>query len=123
AKALVGALRRYPHLNANMDEQKQELVVQEEVNLGIGAATEQGLTVFVVKDVANLSILRLGAEIDRLSKAAREQKLSLQDLQGGTFTITSLGKDGGLHATPIIHHPEVAILGVHKIKEVPVVVR
>src|SRR4051812_14755241 len=122
AKALVAAFRKYPDLNSNMDEAKQELVVKEDVNLGIGTATEQGLTVFVVKDVARLSIRQTGAEIDRLAKAAREQKLALNELQGGTFTITSLGKDGGLHATPIIHHPEVAILGVHRIQKVPVVV-
>jgi pyruvate dehydrogenase E2 component (dihydrolipoyllysine-residue acetyltransferase) len=122
AKALVAAFRKYPHLNAIMDEAKQELVVKNDVNLGFGAATEQGLTVFVVKDVAHLSILQIGAEIDRLANAAREQKLALHELQGGTFTVTSLGREGGLLATPIIHHPEVAILGVHKIKRTPVVV-
>jgi pyruvate dehydrogenase E2 component (dihydrolipoamide acetyltransferase) len=72
--------------------------------------------------VAHLSILQIGAEIDRLATAAREQKLALHELQGGTFTVTSLGREGGLLATPIIHHPEVAILGVHKIKRTPVVV-
>jgi pyruvate dehydrogenase E2 component (dihydrolipoamide acetyltransferase) len=121
AKALVAAFAKYPHLNSNMDEAKQELVVRHDVNLGFGAATEQGLTVFVIKDVAHLTIREIGAELDRLSKAAREQKLALNELQGGTFTITSLGKDGGIMATPIIHHPEVAILGVHKIKQTPVV--
>jgi pyruvate dehydrogenase E2 component (dihydrolipoamide acetyltransferase) len=122
AKALVAAFRKYPDLNSNMDEAKQELVVKNDVNLGFGAATEQGLTVFVVKDVGNLSLREIGAEIDRLAKAAREQKLAIHELQGGTFTITSLGKDGGLLATPIIHHPEVAILGVHRIQRIPVVV-
>ena len=121
AKALVAAFRSYPHLNANMDEAKQELVVKNDVNLGFGAATEQGLTVFVVKDVEQLTLRQVGAEIDRLAKAAREQKLAIHELQGGTFTITSLGRDGGIMATPIIHHPEVAILGVHKIKQTPVV--
>jgi pyruvate dehydrogenase E2 component (dihydrolipoamide acetyltransferase) len=121
AKALVAAFRKYPDLNSNMDEARQELVVKTDVNLGIGAATPQGLTVFVVKDVANLSLREIGAEIDRMGKAARDQKLAIHELQGGTFTITSLGKDGGLHATPIIHHPEVAILGVHRIQQLPVV--
>ena len=122
AKALVAAFREYPHLNAVMDEGKQELVVKHDVNLGFAAATDQGLTVFVVKDVEHLSLREIGSEIDRLGKAAREQKLAIHELQGGTFTVTSLGKDGGLLATPIIHHPEVAILGVHKIKQTPVVV-
>ena len=122
AKALVAAFRKYPHLNALIDEARQELVVKSDVNLGFGAATDQGLTVFVVKNVESLGLREIGAEIDRLAKAAREQKLAIHELQGGTFTVTSLGKDGGLMATPIIHHPEVAILGVHKIKQTPVVV-
>jgi len=122
AKALVAAFRKFPHLNAVMDEARQELVVKSDVNLGFGAATEQGLTVFVVKNVESLDVREIGAEIDRLAKAAREQRLAIHELQGGTFTVTSLGKDGGMLATPIIHHPEVAILGVHKIKKTPVVV-
>ena len=117
AKALLHGFARYPELNAVMDEEKQALVVKKDVNLGFGAATEQGLTVFVVKDVRSKTIREIGAEIDRLGKAAREQKLQLQDLQGSTFTITSLGRDGGLMATPVVKHPEVAILGIHKIKE------
>jgi len=122
AKALVAAFRKYPHLNAVMDEARQELVVKSDVNLGFGAATDQGLTVFVVKNVESMGLREIGSEIDRLARAAREQKLAIHELQGGTFTVTSLGKDGGMLATPIIHHPEVAILGVHKIKQMPVVV-
>src|SRR5712664_2798121 len=117
AKALLQGFARYPELNAVMDEEKQALLVKKDVNVGFGAATEQGLTVFVVKDVRGKSIREIGAEIERLAKAAREQKLQLQDLQGSTFTVTSLGKDGGLMATPVVKHPEVAILGVHRIKE------
>jgi pyruvate dehydrogenase E2 component (dihydrolipoamide acetyltransferase) len=117
AKALLHGFARYPELNALMDEEKQALVVKKDVNLGFGAATPQGLTVFVVKDVRGRTIPEIGAEIDRLAKAAREQKLQLQELQGSTFTVTSLGRDGGLMATPVVKHPEVAILGVHKIKE------
>ena len=123
AKALVHGFRKYPHLNSVVDEGTKELIVKRDVNLGIGAATEQGLTVFVVKDIVHLSLRQIGAEIDRLAKAGREQKLKPEELRDGTFTITSLGKDGGLLATPIIHHPEVAILGVHRLQEKPVVVR
>ena len=122
-KALLVGFAKYPELNAVMDEEKQALVVKKDVNVGFGAATDAGLTVFVVRDVANLSVRQIGSELERLSKAARESKLQLHDLQGGTFTITSLGKDGGLLATPVVKHPEVAILGVHKIKEYPRVVR
>jgi pyruvate dehydrogenase E2 component (dihydrolipoamide acetyltransferase) len=121
-KALLRGFRKYPELNAVMDEEKQALIVRKDFNIGFGAATEAGLTVFVVKDVASRSLRELGAEIDRLGKAAREQKLQLADLQGSTFTVTSLGKDGGLLATPVVKHPEVAILGIHKIKQLPVVV-
>src|SRR2546426_1398051 len=96
AKALLRGFARYPELNSVMDEEKQALVVKKDVNLGFGAATERGLTVFVVKDVRSKTIREIGAEIDRLGKAAREQKLQLHDLQGSTFTITSLGRDGGL---------------------------
>jgi pyruvate dehydrogenase E2 component (dihydrolipoyllysine-residue acetyltransferase) len=117
AKALLNGFDRYPDLNAVMDEEKQALVVKKDVNLGFGAATEQGLTVFVVKDVRSKTIREIGSEIDRLAKAAREHKLQLHDLQGSTFTVTSLGRDGGLMATPVVKHPEVAILGIHKIKE------
>src|SRR6266478_5903893 len=117
AKALVQGFARYPELNSVMDEEKQALVVKKDVNLGFGAATEQGLTVFVVKGVRHKKLREISAEIDRLAKAAREQKLQLQDLQGSTFTVTSLGRDGGLMATPVVKHPEVGILGVHKIKE------
>ena len=120
-KALLRGFEKYPELNAVMDEDKQALIVKKEVNMGYGAATEAGLTVFVVRDVRNKSLREIGAEIERLAKAAREQKLQLHELQGSTFTITSLGRDGGLHATPVVKHPEVAILGVHKIKKLPVV--
>ena len=117
AKALLRGFARYPELNAIMDEEKQALVVKKEVNVGFGAATDQGLTVFVVRDIAHKSLREIGAEIDRLAVAARDNKLQLHELQGSTFTITSLGRDGGLMATPVVKHPEVAILGVHKIKE------
>ena len=117
AKALLRGFAKYPELNAIMDEEKQALIVKKDVNVGFGAATDTGLTVFVVKDIAHLSLREIGAEIDRLGAAARDNKLQLPDLQGSTFTVTSLGKDGGLMATPVVKHPEVAILGIHKIKE------
>src|SRR5690242_2224773 len=105
AKALLKGFAKFPELNAIMDEEKQALIVKKEVNVGFGAATDQGLTVFVVHDIANKSVREIGAEIDRLAFAAREQKLQLHELQGATFTITSLGKDGGLMATPVVKHP------------------
>jgi len=120
-KALVAALKEYPTLNASMDDEKQEIVVKRYHNIGIATATDEGLTVTVVHDADKRDIWNLARDIDRLAAAAREKKLALQDIQGGTFTITSLGKEGGMFATPIINWPEVGIIGIHKIEKRPVV--
>jgi pyruvate dehydrogenase E2 component (dihydrolipoamide acetyltransferase) len=120
-KACVAALKEMPLLNASLDETTGEIVIKKYYNIGIATATEDGLIVPVVKEADRRSLLEIATEIERLSKAAREGKVALQDLQGGTFTITSLGALGGLFATPIINYPEVAILGVHEIKKRPVV--
>jgi len=120
-KALVAAFREFPQVNANMDEAAQDLIVKGDVNIGIAAATEDGLTVPVVKHVDKLTMKQLAAEIARLGTAAREKKLKMDELSGGGFTITSLGQTGGLFATPIINHPEVAIMGVHRMRKRPVV--
>lgn len=121
-KALVPVMRRFPTLNANFDEANQELVLRGAYNFGVAAATEDGLTVPVVKDVDRLSLRQLASEISRLAESARNKQLKMDELTGGTFTITSLGTSGGLFATPIINHPEVAILGIHRIRRRPVVV-
>lgn len=121
-KALIAALRKFPDLNANFDEASQELIVRGEYNIGIAASTPDGLTVPVVKNADRHSVRELASEIARLGAAAREKKLKMDELTGGTFTITSLGQTGGLFATPIINHPEVAILGVHRMRKRPVVV-
>ena len=121
-KALVGAFRQFPEVNSNMDEATQELIVRGEYNVGIAAATPNGLTVPVVKGVDRLSMKALAAEITRLGAAARDGKLKMDELTGGSFTITSLGQTGGLFATPIINHPEVAIMGIHKMRKRPVVI-
>ncbi len=120
-KGLVAAFRQFPSLNANFDEARQELVIRGSYNFGIAVATDEGLTVPVLKDVDRQSIQQLASEIARLSAAAREKRLKLDELSGGSFTITSLGQSGGLLATPIINHPEVAILGVHRMRKRPVV--
>ncbi|MDC0707988.1 dihydrolipoamide acetyltransferase family protein [Stigmatella sp. ncwal1] len=120
-KAVIAALKKFPHLNANFDEAAQELVVRGEYNIGIAAATPDGLTVAVVRNADRLTLRELAQEISRLGTAARERKLKMEELTGGTFTITSLGQSGGLFATPILNHPEVGILGVHKLRKRPVV--
>ena len=121
AKAVVAALAKHPTLNSALDESTNELVVRKYINLGIAASTDAGLMVPVVKDAHSKSILELAREIERLGRAAKESKLKPQELSGSTFTITSLGAQGGLFATPIINFPEVAILGVHQMKQKPVV--
>ncbi len=121
AKAVVAALKRHPTLNAAFDESTSEIVVRKTYNLGIAASTEAGLIVPVVRDADRKSILELARDIQRLGEDAKSGKVRAEDLGGSTFTITSLGAQGGLFATPILNFPEVGILGVHQIKQKPVV--
>ncbi|MCC6214320.1 MAG: 2-oxo acid dehydrogenase subunit E2 [Polyangiaceae bacterium] len=120
-KAAVAALRQHPALNCLVDDAKQELVLRSSYDIGIAAATDAGLTVPVVRDADRKSVLDVARDIDRLAALARDGKLGKEDLGGSSFTITSLGKLGGLFATPIVNYPEVAILGVHEMKRRPVV--
>ena len=120
-KAVIAALREHPTLNASVDDERLELVVKRYFNIGMATATDEGLTVAVIHDADRFGLWDLAKEVERLAAAARDKKLSLNDVQGSTFTITSLGKEGGILATPIINWPEVAILGVHKIEKRPVV--
>jgi len=120
-KAVVAALKKSPVLNSALDEAANELVYRRYYNIGIAASTDQGLMVPVVKGADRKSILEIAEEIGRLGAAAKEGAIASEDLRGSTFTITSLGRDGGLFATPILNHPEVGILGVHSIKQKPVV--
>jgi len=120
-KAVDKALTRHPILNSALDETTNELVYRKAHHIGIAASTDAGLMVPVVKDADRRTLLDIAREIDRLGSDAKAGKSKTQDLQGSTFTITSLGAEGGLFATPIINFPEVGILGVHRIKERPVV--
>ncbi|MHB8417643.1 MAG: dihydrolipoamide acetyltransferase family protein [Myxococcales bacterium] len=120
-KALIEGLRRYPTLNASVDDEKNELVVKHRYHVGIAAATPDGLIVPVIHDADRKSLREIAQEIARLGADARAGKSRLEDLQGGTITLTSLGSIGGLFATPVINHPEVAIIGIHKMRPTPVV--
>lgn len=120
-KAVVGALKKHPVLNSALDESTNELVTRRYYHIGIAASTDAGLMVPVVKNADRLSLLDIAREIDRLGTAAKTGKIAPADLTGSTFTITSLGRQGGLFATPILNLPEVGILGVHQIKQRPVV--
>jgi pyruvate dehydrogenase E2 component (dihydrolipoamide acetyltransferase) len=121
-KALVEPLRQFPTLNSSLDDERHEIVLKKSFHAGIATATPDGLTVPVIHDAGRLPLISLAKEIERLSKAARDHTLALEELQGATFTITSTGARGGVLATPILHHPQVAILGVHEVKKRPAVV-
>lgn len=120
-KAVVAALKKFPVLNSALDESTNELVYRRYYHVGIAASTDNGLMVPVVKDADRKSIVEIAKEIDRLGAAAKSGSIQSADLAGSTFTITSLGAQGGLFATPVLNFPEVGILGVHQIKQKPVV--
>ncbi|HLL25244.1 MAG TPA: dihydrolipoamide acetyltransferase family protein [Kofleriaceae bacterium] len=120
-KAVVSGLKKWPQLNASLDEQTQEIVRKKYYHIGIAAQGPQGLVVTVVRDADTRSIFDISREIDRLAEAVRSNTATRDDLTGSTFTISSLGKLGGVLATPIINFPEVGIIGVHKIEERPAV--
>jgi len=120
-KALIPALKQYPYLNASLDDEREEIILKKYYNIGIATNTEQGLVVPVIKDADHKSITQLAEEVAKLSERARTGQLTLDEIQGSTFTITNVGAIGGVFATPIINYPEVAILGVHKITKRPVV--
>ncbi|MDH5673081.1 MAG: 2-oxo acid dehydrogenase subunit E2 [Myxococcales bacterium] len=120
-KAVVGALQRHPMFNCELDVEKNELVLHPHCHIGMAAATDTGLVVPVIHHAEKRSVFELAAEIKRLADAARAGTLTRAQLQGSTFTITSLGKQAGLLAVPIINYPNVGILGLHQIKERPVV--
>ena len=121
-KACVAALKKHPYVNASLDHDAGEIVFKHYYNIGVATATEQGLMVPVVKNADMMSMLEIAQEIERLSGLAREGKIGPEDLKGGTFTITSLGAQGGMLSTPVVNTPESAILGVHEIKKKPAVV-
>lgn len=119
-KAVVAALRQYPILNAEV--QGNEIIMKKYYDIGIAVSADQGLVVPVVRDADRLNFAAIEGEILNLAVKARENKLSLQDLQGGTFTITNGGVFGSLLSTPILNGPQVGILGMHKIQLRPVAI-
>lgn len=121
-KALTSALMEHPSLNAMLDESANEIVTHHYVNLGVAVDAPQGLVVPVVRDAHDLGVLDLSAALAQLTQKARAGKLTPQDMQGGTFTLSNAGQIGSIHATPIINVPEVGILGAHRIVKRPGVV-
>ncbi len=120
-KAVVAALKEYPVLNSELDEDAGEIRLKDYYNIGIAVATDAGLMVPVVENVDQKGLLQLADEIQELAGKARDRSIAPEEMQGGTFTITNFGAFGGEYATPIINHPETAILGLGAIDQRPVV--
>lgn len=121
-KAIVAALKEYPYLNSALDEENDEIVLKNYYNIGVAVGTDHGLMVPVVDDVDKKDMLQIASDMNEKVSKARERSISREEMQGGTFTITNFGAIGGEYATPIINHPEVAIMGLGELKERPVVV-
>lgn len=121
-KALINAVKKFPLMNASLDEKSYEILVKKYYNIGIATATESGLLVPNIKNADKKSILQLATEINVQTEKARTRKNILDDFKGGTITITNYGSIGGRYATPIINYPEVAILGIGKIFDEPKVI-
>lgn len=121
AKVCVAALQNHPYMNASIDDATQEVVLKKYYHVGIAVDTDDGLIVPVIRNVDQKSIVQLSQEMQEMAEKTRARKTSPEDLKGSTFTITNIGTLGGVYATPVINWPEVAILGVGKIQEKPVV--
>src|SRR5579863_1815006 len=120
-RAVCYALKKYPFMNASLDDDAHEIILKKDCNIGTAANTDAGLVVPVVHHADRKTIFELAAEIGALAEKARAGKLAHEDISGGTFTITNVGSVGGLFTFPVINYPEVGILGTHGIQERPVV--
>jgi len=119
-KVCASALKIFPQFNASIDLRTEEIVYKQYINIGVAVDTDRGLLVPVIRDVDKKNIVELAAELTQMSKKARDKKLTPAEMEGGTFTITNLGGVGGTGFTPIVNHPEVAILGLSRSSMEPV---
>ena len=118
-KVCASALKVFPQFNASIDMVKEEIIYKQYINIGVAVDTDRGLLVPVIRDVDKKNIVELAAEMTHLSKKARDRKLTPEEMEGGTFTITNLGGIGGTGFSPIVNHPEVAILGLSRSRMEP----
>jgi len=118
-KVCASALKVFPQFNASIDMAKEEIVYKQYISIGVAVDTDRGLLVPVIRDVDKKNIVELAAEMTQLSKKARDRKLTPEEMEGGTFTITNLGGIGGTGFSPIVNHPEVAILGLSRSRMEP----
>jgi pyruvate dehydrogenase E2 component (dihydrolipoamide acetyltransferase) len=121
-KALVATLQEYPIFNASVDEERQEILFKKYFNIGVAVDTPEGLIVPVIRDADRKDMVELAAEVADKAERARSRQLALDEIRGGSCTLTNIGPLGGVFATPIINQPELAIVGLHAIKERPEVV-
>lgn len=121
-KALVSVLKAFPKFNSSFDSAAGEVILKRYYNFGIAVDTENGLMVPVIRSVDAKSVLQLAGELTEIAQKARDRKLALADMQGGTFTITNLGGIGGTYFTPIVNYPEVAILGMSRTSEQQIII-
>lgn len=121
-KVIASAMKVYPQFNSSVDMEKNEVVYKKYVNIGVAVDTDRGLLVPVIRDVNKKNITQISLDLAEVSRKSRDKKLSLDDMQGGCFTISNLGGIGGTYFTPIVNTPEVAILGVSKSAYEPVYV-
>ncbi len=118
-RAVVAALKDHHFLNATLDEEAEDIILKKYYNIGVATDTPEGLLVPVIKNAGDKSIFELAQEIQKLAAKARDRSIDLADMQGGTFTITNYGAIRGIFGTPIINYPEVAILGIGRLQELP----
>ena len=118
-KVCASALKVFPQFNASIDMGSEEIIYKQYINIGVAVDTDRGLLVPVIRDVDKKNIVELAAEMTQLSKKARDKKLTPAEMEGGTFTITNLGGIGGTGFSPIVNHPEVAILGLSRSRMEP----
>jgi pyruvate dehydrogenase E2 component (dihydrolipoamide acetyltransferase) len=119
-KVVSSALKAFPQFNASIDMASEEIIYKRYINVGIAVDTDRGLLVPVIRDVDKKNIIELAVELATISRKSRDKKLTAEDMEGGTFTITNLGGVGGTAFTPIVNHPEVAILGMSRSRVEPV---
>jgi len=121
-KVVSAALSVFPQFNASLDPDREEIIYKRYCHIGVAVDTEHGLLVPVIRDVDRKSVSQLSVELAQVAERARDRKLSIEEMQGGSFTITNLGGVGGTSFTPIVNSPEVAILGISRAKHQPVLV-
>jgi pyruvate dehydrogenase E2 component (dihydrolipoamide acetyltransferase) len=118
-KVCAAALKVFPQFNATIDMEQEEIIYKQYIHIGVAADTDRGLLVPVIRDVDKKNIVELAVELSQISQKARDKKITVADMEGGTFTITNLGGIGGTAFTPIVNHPEVAILGLSRSRMEP----